>query len=85
MNDQNQESTEKQSEPTPATTPTAAGAGPISKVLGYAGFGVGVILMIAFIPLSKDHTINFIVGAVVGVIGGGLGSWLGSLIDKSGQ
>lgn len=79
--DQNQNSTENQPQQTPA-----ANAGPMSKVLGYAGFGIGMIFMIAFIPPSKDHHIpNAMIGAVVGAIVGGLGSWLGGLLDRQGK
>jgi len=56
--------------------------GPLSKTFGFIGFGIGMILMIAFIPVSKDHTINGIVGGVVGMVGAGLGAWLGGLLDK---
>lgn len=58
------------------------GQGPMSKVLGFVGFGIGMVLMIAFIPLSESQGINFVVGAVIGIVGFVVGSWIGGLIDK---
>lgn len=61
------------------TTPTE---GPMSKVFGWIGFGIGVVLMIVFIPASESMIINFIIGGAVGAVGGGIGSLVGSLLDK---
>lgn len=49
----------------------------MSKVFSFVGFGIAMVLMLAFVPASENHTVNFIVGAVFG----GLGGWLGSLLD----
>jgi tetrahydromethanopterin S-methyltransferase subunit C len=56
--------------------------GPMSKVLGFIGFAIGMVLMFAFVPLFESQVVNFIVGAVIGVVGYVVGSWVGSLIDK---
>jgi len=57
--------------------------GPMAKVLGYIGFGIGMVLMFAFIPVSENAGINAVVGAIVGIVSGGIGSFIGSLMDKS--
>jgi hypothetical protein len=54
----------------------------MSKVFGWIGFGIGVVLMIVFIPASESMIINFIIGGAVGAVGGGIGSLVGSLLDK---
>lgn len=56
-------------------------ADPISKVFSFVGFGIAMVLMLAFVPASENHTVNFIVGAVFGGLGGGFGGWFGSLLD----
>jgi len=56
--------------------------GPFTKVFGLVGFGIGMILMIAFIPISRDHSVNAFVGAVVGSVSSFLGTWIGSFLDQ---
>lgn len=56
--------------------------GSMSRVFGYAGFGVGMVIMVVFIPVSSNQTMNAIVGFVVGAVGGGVGSWIGGTLDK---
>jgi len=59
-----------------------ATAGPMSKVFGWIGFGIGMVLMIVFIPASDSMIINFIIGGAAGFVSGVIGSQVGSLLDK---
>ena len=56
--------------------------GPMSKLFGYIGFGIGMVLMIVFIHTSGSAIINFIVGAAVGLVSAVIGSLVGGLLDK---
>lgn len=56
--------------------------GRMTKIFGYVGFGIGMVCMFVFVPVSKSVGINALIGAVMGAVGGGVGALVGSLIDK---
>jgi hypothetical protein len=58
-------------------------AGPMEKFFMYVGFGIGMVLMIAFVPTSKSAFVNMIVGGGIGLVFSIIGSLIGKAIDNA--
>lgn len=56
--------------------------GPMSNLFGWIGFGIGVLLMILFVPRFESGIVNFIVGAAIGMVSAVIGSLIGGLLDQ---
>lgn len=54
----------------------------MSTVFSYAGFGIAMILMFAYIPTFDSSFLNFAVGAGCGMGGSVIGGVIGSFFDK---
>ncbi len=53
-----------------------------SKIFSYIGAGIGIIIMIAYIPRFDSQFINFIIGAGCGGSGAIIGGVIGGIFDK---
>ena len=56
--------------------------GPMSKLSMYITFGIGMVLMVLFVPRFESWVLNFAIGAAVGLFSAMIGSAAGSLLDK---
>ena len=54
----------------------------MEKTLSWAGFGLAMVLMVLFVPVSKDSSVNAVVGMIVGIAGGVLGARAGRFLDR---
>jgi hypothetical protein len=56
--------------------------GGVSKIMSFVGFGIGIFLMFTFVPVYKNTSVNFFVGAVIGIVCAMIGGVIGSAIDR---